>query len=236
MIFRYKGEEYTFPDELSEITLGDRITFYEQYGKALDERAAKLDDIKDEFERECESNSWHMQMALETLAFYTGIDLAELSADADMTAMLQLYNTCIIPFLAKEKDVQIKQEYEFSGCKWVIASPELLATSKITLGEFIHAKEIVRQLHQLGKGNWYALPYLCAIYLRKEGEPFDEALLATGSERLKLFEDLPLDIALGVGFFLSSTLSIYLTTSRYFTKVEPGAGLIPPVISISGDG
>jgi len=55
-----------------------------------------------------------------------------------------------------------------------------------------------------GKSKVEILQYLCAIYLRKAGEEYKEEFLYENSERLNLMLTLPMDIAIHVGFFLSS--------------------------------
>jgi hypothetical protein len=106
----------------------------------------------------------------------------------------------------------------------------------MSLNEFLHAKEIVRQLVSVGSGNWEPLPYLCAIYLRKKGEPFTEELVTEGSERIELMKTLPLDIALSVGFFLTDTMSLYLKTSQSSNQAEEAKDPIQVSTSSDGDG
>ena len=67
-------------------------------------------------------------------------------------------------------------------------------------------------MHELGAGNWDVIPYLASIYLRKDGEKFEESWLSEGSERLELMNDLPMDIAVAVAFFLQNSMSLYLKT------------------------
>jgi hypothetical protein len=237
MIVQFKGTEYNFPDTLGDITLGERIAFYEQYGKALDERAQEISKIEDEFDKEAETNTWHLQMALQTTSFYLDIPLEELTANADIASLVDIYNRYLLPLLEQEKNIIPHSYYEFEGEKWVISAPEVTSSSNMTLNEFIHAKEITRRLHQLGKGKWEVLPYLCAIYLRKEGESFSEAFIDehNPNNRMLLFQTLPLDIALGVGFFLTSTLSLYTTTLASSGRAALRESTHPS-ISTGGDG
>jgi len=220
MIIRYKEREYTFPDTLADITIGQRIEFYDLYGKALDDKAIKIGKIQYQFQKDSELSSWHLENAVCQFAFYTGLPLAELQRSADAISILKIYQEVIYPLLVQEREIEIRTEYEFAGEKWIIAPPELLPTSTMTFNEFLHGKEVVRQMNQVGNGKWHSLPYLCAIYLRKEGEPFQESLVADGSERMQLMYSLPLDIAIGVGFFLTGTLNICLSTSLFFSPLS----------------
>lgn len=235
MKFTYKDNTYHFPASLAEITLGQRIGFYEQFGKALEERAIAIDKMTDEFDKEAESSIWHLDMAACTLAFYTGIPVEEIKSSVDMADLLHIYNTDMRQLHDQEQAIELQQSYEWNGEVWVIAAPELTPVSTMTLIEFITAKEAVRQLHAVGKGKWESLPYLCAAYLRKKGEEFDEAFTIEGSDRMKLMLELPLNIALAVAFFLSGTLSIYTTISLSLER-ESQKDSVPPSTLISGDG
>jgi len=210
MIFKYQDTEYSFPGSLLEITLAKRIEFYEQHGRKLDELAGKISKIDNAFDREAESNIWHLDMAIRSFSFFTEIDEKEIRRYVDIPSLLTIYNDHIQPLLKQEQEVVLKNEYEFEGETWVLSSPELIASSKITFNEFLHSKEIVRQMNQVGKGKWDSLPYLCAIYLRKPGEPFTEYLVADNSDRIKLMLKLPMDIAIAVGFFLTGILNTYM--------------------------
>ena len=235
MTIKYNGADYSFPSTLAEITLGRRIGFYNEHGKVIDELASKVDKAADAFDKEAETNAWHLELALRTFSFYTGSPLDNVRADIDIADLLFVYNTVMVQLIDQEKCTELQEGYEWNGQTWHIPSPELLPSSKMVFNEFIHAKEIVRQLQAIGKHKWDILPYLCAIYLRKENESFQEEFLVAGNERYKLMLELPLNIAIAVGFFLSSTLNIYTTTSAYSKKEDQKASA-RPATSTAGDG
>jgi hypothetical protein len=235
MKIKYKEREYIFPDSLADITIAQRIQFYELYGKGLDDKVMKIDKIANEFNRQSELSAWHLNSAICQFAFYTGLPLPEVQKDADILSLLDIYHTAMLPLMKEEQKVELIREIEIDGQAWVIDIPELLATSSMTFNEFLHAKEIVRQLEQLGNGKWHSLPYLCAIYLRKPGEAFDELFVTEGSERLLFMQKLPLNIAIGVGFFLTNTVNIYSTTSQYSSPQKQKES-IPQNILTGGDG
>lgn len=234
MTFKYKESEYHFPALLSEITLSRRIAFYQEHGKLLDEKALAVEKLNG-LEKEMEQSMWHLDNAARYFSFYTGIPLAEVQSSMDLTDMMNIYSVDIASLLEQERTIELQQLYGWQNEIWTISAPELLPDNKMTLIEFITGKEVVRQLDAVGKGKWEALPYLCAIYLRKEGEPFDESMIAENSERIKLMLEIPLDIALGVAFFLSSTLNIYITTLASSERESPEVS-IPPAISTAGAG
>lgn len=235
MTFTYRDKEYKFPDSLHEITLAQRIEFYELHGKVLDTQAEQIAKIESDFDREAESNIWHLEMAVRSFSFFTGIDIEEIRKYVDIDSLLEIYRAQIKPLLEQEQNIDLQTEYEFAGEQWLLAPPQLAANSKMLLNEFIHAKEAVRQINQLGLGKWNTLPYLCAIYLRRRGEEFDESFVVEGSERMELMKTLPLDIAIAVGFFLTSIVRTYTSISLYSAPPQVKES-IPESISINGDG
>jgi hypothetical protein len=61
---------------------------------------------------------------------------------------------------------------------------------------------------------------LCAIYFRKKGEPYSEEFLYEDSDRIKLMHELPMNYAMQVGFFLTSSLSFWINTLMYSGSQE----------------
>jgi len=78
---------------------------------------------------------------------------------------------------------------------------------------------------------------LSAIYLRKKGEEYDESFLYEGSDRLELMKQLPMDIALAVGFFLSSSMNLYINHFQSFTPQEQREAVASLLLTTNdGDG
>lgn len=235
MKFEFKGQEYTFPAALSEITLGQRVSFYQIHGKELEALAKEAADAKDDFLKELAITIFNTEMAVREFAHYSGIPLEQVRNEIDIESLMSIYAIDMQLLREQESEIEAEQEYEWRGETWTLSAPELSTSNKMTLNEFLHAKEAVRQLHKLGNGKWDSLPYLCAVYLRKKDEPFTEDMVAEGSERMKLMQELPLDIALGVAFFLSGTLRIYRTTLASSTEEEVKAPA-QQATSTTGDG
>lgn len=235
MKLQFKDTIYNFPSSLSEITLRQRIEFHERYGKLLDDSAKVLAEIKDDFDRENEMNVWHLDNAAKNFSFYTGIPLDQVTKEFPIIDLLHIYNTDMQLLFEQERSGELKQVYEWNEETWLLTTPELKPTDKMTLNEFVVSKEVVRSLHGAGNGKWDTLPYLCAIYLRREGEVFQEEFVQDGSNRIQMMLDLPLNIAIAVGFFLSSIVNIYTATSQSFNEEEPREST-PHLTSKSGDG
>lgn len=199
MTFNYKDKQYEFPNTLAKITLGQRIAFQEMYG---DPKVS---------EDELEQLELRLLEGVQAFAFYTGIPVEEVKGTFDVNQVMNVYTAGMK--MMNEEEMNLKPDMG----DWTIAPPEVRADAQFTFNEFLTSKEIVRQMEEVGEGKWAALPYLCAVYLRKPGEVFDEKTLAKKAEEMKA---LPLDIALAVAFFLSSTMSLYQTTLQSSSPVE----------------
>jgi hypothetical protein len=212
MEFNYNDKAYKYPNALSDITLGQRIDLQNSYGAQYEQRLKEAAEIEDADERELEIADINVQYSIECFSFFTGIPLDDVKEFFDVHQVVTVVNANKIVLLGQEHDLKVINEYEFKGEKFVLSPPELTPQNKMTFNEFLTAKEITRQLQQLGKGKIDGLLYLCCVYLRRSNEPFSEDLMDPNGERMKLFRELPLDIAFAVGFFLTGSMNTYLKT------------------------
>jgi hypothetical protein len=192
---------------LQDIKLRQRVDFYREHGKELDQQLKLLHDKGAD---ESELLLYQVDCAVKHVAFYAGIAIEVLRTEVSVQSIMSIYLTGAQLMKEEEEAIELQPRYEYAGCKWVVATPEVKSDTGITFNEFLTSFEVIRQMQALGNGNWEALPYLCCVYFRKEGEPFNESMLK--GERMELLLDLPLNIALAVGFFLSSSLHIYAST------------------------
>jgi hypothetical protein len=195
------------PSDVSQITLGKFVQWYEQYGRDLDEQLSAIfeNSPKDELELDLQ---FHMDKeALSWYSFFTGFDFFSCT-DIDLTDMLLQYR--VLRSLLKDSENECREfplEIDWLEEKWLIQDFRVNPGSTMSFNEIITSKEVVRQINQMGQGKWHSLIYLCCIYLRKENEAYSKEL--TSGERLTLMETVPLNHALSVAFFLSSSISIY---------------------------
>lgn len=225
MKFKYNGKKYEYPNSLSKVTLGQRIDFQNKYGNAHEKRIENVSKIEDAETRELELADINVQYFVESFSFFTGIPLESVKAEFDLGQIMNVVQANAVLLTGEEKELETLSEYEFNDETFVIEAPELSPQHKMTFNEFLLSKELTRQLQQLGKGKMDALLYLCAIYLRKKGEPFDESLVAPESERMELFKSLPLDVAFGVGFFLTNSIDTFQKTLQSLKEVKVEKGL-----------
>ncbi|MFV0141007.1 hypothetical protein [Empedobacter falsenii] len=223
MEFTFQDKKYSFPSSLNQITLKQKIDFHNQYGNDLMNRFKELYDYDDEGNivgviDETEKNILEMESACKNFSFFTGIPLEVVQKEMKFNQIANIYFSCIEQITNQEQEIGLNEHYVYENEHWYVSSPFISFDSEMTFGEIINAKQILKTFSDLGESNWSALVQLATIFLRKKDEEFSESFLNPNSERLKLMENLPLDIALGVGFFLQSSMIIWKKTTQSSNK------------------
>lgn len=216
MQIEVNGEVKNIPSDLSQVTLGQFIKWSDEYGKALDAGLGHIleADYEDEMYREFDIESHIDKEALSWCSFFTGCDFFEIQKSKEASELIDNYR--IIRMLLKQSEinaVDFPVFIEWNAEKWVIQDFRVDPKSPMDFNEIVTSKEAMRQLMMVGKGKWDSLLYLCAMFLRKEGEPFKDEFIHEGSDRLQLMESLPMTYALNVAFFLNSCVSTWASTS-----------------------
>ena len=223
MKFTYKNTTYNFPTALGDISLRQRIDFDKTYSKEIQDRKNEIfkkdDNGKDLPFDELESMLFNIEIAVKNFSFFTGISLEEVQNKIPIESVLTIYHTCFKELYEQQDKITLEDSYLWNDEFWFIEKPALNYQSQITFNELIVSKQIVKQMHDLGAGHWEAMPYLAAIFLKRENEVFDESWLAPDSERVKMMYDLPMDIAIAVAFFLQISMSLY-TKTLAFSEAE----------------
>lgn len=218
MQFVFKDTTYTIPTSLAQITLAQRIGFEEQYGKQISERETAIAAMDEGADKQIEQTMYHMELLCNSFAFFSGIEIAEVKEHIDLTELCNVFLPCFRQLFEQQEEIGLQTTYLWNDEIWELASPELDYNSTMSFNEFLTAKQVIKSLHDLGEGNWTALQYLCAIFFRKKEEAFEEHFATPESERFKLIRTLPMDIALGVAFFLSASSKAWLSNSPYLQK------------------
>lgn len=208
---------HNLPSTLSEITLKQRIDFQITHGNLLDEMQKSILEIKDEDERELEIANFQIEKMYRSISFFLNIDLDALKNSEFIDQIVHAYVSSLDLVLREEQEIIENPVYEFTWNKeeWVLSHPELTYGHKMKFGEFIDSKQMIQDMINLGKSRWECLIPLAAIFLRKSGEQYEASFLHEGSDRLKLMESLPLNIALQVAFFLTNSLSMFINSSQF---------------------
>lgn len=205
-------KEFTFPSSLAEYTLGQRIDFQNQYGNELDEMMKSIIAMEEGSDKELEITRFQFEKCFRTFAFFAGVDPEVLKASEYVDTIANIYFTNTQTLLEEEEKFELNLSYEWNGDIWEIHPPSLKQGSRMTFGEFVDSKQAIKDMIALGKGQWENLLPLAAIYFRKKDEAYDESFLYEDSGRLKLMRELPLNMAMSVGFFLTSSLNFALNT------------------------
>lgn len=220
MRIQLNDKEVVIPSSLSEFTLGQRIAFNNQCGQELDEMLQSILAMPDGMDRDLELTEFQMEKMFRTFAFFTGTTPEALKESEFIDDIARIYYASMVTMFEEEQAAELKTEFVWKGEDWELHPPELKHGSKMTFGEFIDSKQLIKDMNDAGKGKWeYMLP-LSAIYFRKKGEAYQEEFLYEDSERLQLMNELPMDIVLQVGFFLTSSLNTYLSTLQSFGPAE----------------
>lgn len=220
MQVKLNDKTVTFPSSLSEITLGQRIDLHETHGRLLDQMLESIMKMPDDTEREIELLGFHFERMFRTFAFFAGTTVEAVKESEFINDVAQIYNMGLALIFQEETNMVQQHEFLFKDEVWTLAPPHLKHGDKMSFGEVIDSKQIVKDMLDLGRGRWEALQRLCVIYLRKGPEQYQEEFMYDGSERMELMRELPLSIALQVGFFLKNLMNFYLGISTFSEKVE----------------
>lgn len=212
MKIQLNGEVVNFPSSLSEITLQQRIDFQDQHGDTLLEMYASIMAIDDEVERELELLQYAFEKMFRSFSFFSGVPVEVLKESEFIDQVAAIYHATLKQILEDEAQIEFTKDHVWNSEEWTIAPPELKHGDHMKFGELIDAKQVVQDLQNIGKGKWHSLLPLCAVYFRKKGEEYHKSFLYEDSERLELMKTLPLDKALVVGFFLSTTMTSFIST------------------------
>lgn len=220
MHFRINDKEVQFPSSLSEITIGQRIAFYNEHGKLLDQMLTSILEMKDEIFRELELVEYHHEKMIRTFAFFTNTTPEAIKESVFLDQIANIYHSCLAVLVEEEKEMTLEQNFIWKGEEWELSPPILSQGSQMKFAELIDSKQMIKDMVELGRGKWEYMVKLCAVYFRKKGEAYREEFLYEDSDRIKLMHELPMDHAMQVGFFLSSSLNFWMNTLMYSGSPE----------------
>lgn len=210
------GEIINFPTSLSDITLGQRIDFHNECEQPLLGTLKEISEMEDGILKELLMQDFHDELAMRFVAFFSGCT-TEAVRETDAAVVLSLYNTVFLNFQEEESNIELQSEYMIDGELWQIQSPVLHSSHPMKFAELLDSKQILKDMVEDNGSRWDLLLKLSCIFLRKVGEPYTSELLE--EERTDKMKRLPLDIAIRVGFFLTSSISLYQKT-LLFSKEE----------------
>lgn len=205
-------KEVVIPSSLSEITLGQRIDFHNQYGKDLDEMLSSIMEMEDGPEKELEVTQFHFERMFMTFGFFAGVEPEVLKDSRFVEDIANIYYSSLYVLFEDEDNIEPQRLFTWKNEVWEIAPPSLSQSTKMKFGEVIDSKQIIQDMVDLGAGKWEMMLKLSAIFLRKQGEAYRKEFVYEDSERMRLMRELPMDIAMQVGFFLSGSINFCQNT------------------------
>ncbi|HRO97571.1 MAG TPA: hypothetical protein PLY79_10955 [Ferruginibacter sp.] len=223
MIISVNGEEKHVPSSLEMITLGKFIEWYETYGSKLDKELQEILDKEYDHELQLEFaiEEHLLNEAIAWYSYFTGYDFSIVKNSNQGDELLIQYK--IIRGLLKEHEqntTEFPTKIQWNGEDWMIQNFVVDPKSEMTFNEIITSKEVMRQLHSLGLGKWHSLLYLSCIFFRKVDEPFLDELIYEDGERMNQLRNLPMNIAMTVGFFLRSCVDTWKSTFQFSSQEE----------------
>ncbi|MDV2459880.1 hypothetical protein CMU99_16300 [Elizabethkingia anophelis] len=222
MKIKHNGKTYNIPASLAEITLKQVIDFQAVYGNEIEEfyKSQDKEDELADFELK-------IDMACKSVSFFSGIPLEEIYK-TNLDNVLSIYMNVLSPLFEPQEKRDFQDTYYFEDALWDIINPELSFNNSMSFNELILGKEITNDLQKFSIGRYDALLRLCVIYFRKKDaydnlEKFDESWLQEDSDRMQLMNNLPMDIALDVAFFLLRSMHFYMRHSQCLEKARSQA-------------
>lgn len=231
MQFVVNNIAHEIPLNLPDITLGRFVDYYDKHGRELDKKLGEIinrkpikesqeeDDKEDfNFSRQKAIDDHLDNEAIAWISFWTEAGYDDIKDTPKIIPLLNQYRTLRAALNETEQEKIFPLEIMWHGDEWGIQDYTVNASSAMDFNEIITSKEIIRQIHAVGKGRWDALPYLCAVFFRKKDEVFSDALIIEEGERMKLMNELPMQYALKVSFFLKNCASIWRSTSACLAR------------------
>lgn len=215
MTITLNDKEIILPHSLSDFTLGQRIDFHDQYGRGLDDQLSEIQKIKEADDRTIALMDFNFDRMCKVFAFFANTTSEAVKECEFVDEIAAVCGGALFPLLEEPEIGELQRSFKWNDIDLFIDDPEVKMGDGKLFGEFIDSKQLVKNSIDSGSGKWECLLSLCAVYLRKQGEPYQKEFIYPGSERLMLFKDLPMEIAHQVGFFLSSTRISYINTSKY---------------------
>jgi hypothetical protein len=217
---KINNKKIEIPGSLAEFTLGRRLKFQELHGDLLDMMTDSILKMEDGIEKDLELLDFHFERMFRIFSFFTGVTVEACRASEIVDRIAYIYNAHLSYLFDDPKDPELIGAYTFKGERWTLPEPILKQGGDLSFGEVIDSKQMIRDTFALNQGRWAAVLKLAAIYLRREGESYEEEFLFDDSPRIRLMMDLPMSIAHQVYFFLINLIPSSPVISIFSGKAE----------------
>lgn len=154
----------TLPTTPHDVTLGERIDFYEMHGKALEVLLESILTMEEEAQ-EVEFMAWHTERMYCLFSFFSGVPVEVLRVSAYQDELATIYFSFLKDVF---DDTEAAAPFQFEGAEWFLYEPVLRQGGPITFGEFIDAKQSMQDVAASGGSKMDHLHPLCAVFLKKK--------------------------------------------------------------------
>lgn len=229
------GQIKSFPVSLAEITLGQRIAFDEAFGRKLAEQLEAIEQLEDEDAKHLALLMYEDESACSYVAHFTGIPIDVVRKDIQAEIVLALNNVGLSTMAQEEAELKerAKTSFQWLGESWQLQAPVVTSSSPLSFGEYVDAKQIISDLAREKGSKWQLLHRIACIFLRRPDERYEQHMSEPDGERAKMMLELPLDIALSVGFFLTSWMASFKNHSPSSGQVEAAlAGTLQGILTL----
>lgn len=238
--------EFRLQENLAEVSLGRFVEFKNtvdsQKPASLDEFESATEEQRLELMKKMDANlfvnEWREYM-LNVARFWTELPdyfLGELTEE-EVIFIYHLINRHVFSFTYNEA----KTSFELKGETYYYPPAAINHFSNqrdymkgVRVIDSIEAMQFEMYYRQLGESRWAVLPYVAAVLCKKQGEqlPLKSADREQWiAERAKLFEQLPMDEAMNVAFFLIMRNRISTNVSKLYSTLSAMAPRTPVAIS-----
>lgn len=146
------GKPVTFPSSLSELTLGQRIDFYNLYGRDLDKRGKRLSEMEDGLDKDFARDELEEDTMIQTTCFFINCTPEALKESEFLDTAAAIYYSSLSLLLSDDMALIPEREFAWKGEQWIIQAPQFKPES-ISLNEFATAKRLMNDLRMFSKGN-----------------------------------------------------------------------------------
>jgi hypothetical protein len=150
-----------------------------------------------------------LKLNKDIFCYVTGMSKEEVM-NVDVDKVTEVVN--VLGILTEEYKPLGTRSFEFEGEEYFFPSENL---KKNTYGDFIESTQLEMTENSMKNGRYDVLPEQMAILCRREGENYDEDLIAEKSER---FKKLKMDSVFEFAFFLTNQSNILLNLFNMYSE------------------
>lgn len=150
-----------------------------------------------------------LKLNKELFSYATGLTNEQVM-DIDTNKVTEVIN--LLGVLTEEYKPLGIRSFEFDGEEYFFPSDNL---SKSTYGDFIESTQLEMTENSMKNGRFDVLPEQMAILCRREGEDYDEDLIAEKAEK---FKKLKMDSVFEFAFFLTNQSRVLLNLFNMYSE------------------